>query len=190
LPIGRRGLPSVRKLAFPVHDATTTRRAGSLTPIDAVSDCSDRQFLIGLMRIKLSTKLRSTPVKRHARTYIEIMAKAPVVRHRSRRAICRGRKACHLSCVYFHRVKTFEFCFSVSTDIGDRALHDTGLRSAVTGKGKHRGTHLLYVTLIRLCPARGRVLSLAMRYLCCCLAEGMTSLCECDLAAYLRCTST
>ena len=66
-------------------------------------------------------------------------------------------------------------------DIGDRALHNTGLRSAVTRKGKHRGPHLLYVTLFRPCPARGHVHSLAMRCPCCCLAGGMSPLCECDL---------
>ena len=101
MPIGRRGRPSVRSSHFPVHDATTaTRRAGSLTPIDAVSERSDRPALIGLLRIKLFTKLRSTPAKRHARTYIEIMAKPPVVRHRTRKTICREGKLSYLSCVY------------------------------------------------------------------------------------------
>lgn len=88
-------------LRFAVHDATTaTRRTESLTPIDAVSEGRDRRYLIGLMQIKLFTKLRSTPAKRHARTYIEIMAKAPVVRHRSRRQLAEREKyLIYLACI-------------------------------------------------------------------------------------------
>jgi len=58
------GGANVSPFALPVHDATTTRRAGSLTPIDAVSECSDGHSLIGMLQIKLTTKLRSTAAKR------------------------------------------------------------------------------------------------------------------------------
>ena len=119
------------------------------------------------------------------------MAKASVVRHRFRRAICRGRKASCLLCVCCQRVKRFDFwCFSrpresgnildsdhkssgatrkttTNPDIGGRGLLIAGLRSAMDGKGKHRGPCVLHVTLI---AARGRVHSLAMRCLRCCLA--------------------
>jgi hypothetical protein len=91
---------------------TTTRRAGSLTPIDAVSECSDRLSLIGLMQIKLFTKLRSTPAKRHARTYVEIMAKASVIRHRFRRQFAETKKhIIYLACIASESRRLDSSCF-------------------------------------------------------------------------------
>ena len=104
-------------LRFAVHDATTaTRRTGSLTPIDAVSECPDRHSLIGLMQIKLFTKLRSTPAKRHARTYIEIMAKPTVVRHRSRRQFAEREKYL----IYLACIATESRCLGFSAELRPR----------------------------------------------------------------------
>ena len=71
------GGANVSPFALPVHDATTTRRAGSLTPIDAVSECSDGHSLIGMLGIKLTTKLRSTSAKRQRTAKHREMAKSP-----------------------------------------------------------------------------------------------------------------
>ena len=140
------------------------------------------------------------------------MAKASVVRHRFRRAICRERKASRLLCVYCQRARDMTSVASLdpasletywilitnqvalperpqqNPDIGDRGLLIAGLRSAMYGKGKHRGPCVLHVTLI---TARGRVHSLAMRCLRCCLAFPCG---RCDSAMRVRscsaCTPT